>query len=345
MIPVSGRRLRLNGGTSPALKGGVASFNPPIGQSIANDAFGCALHAGHVVKAKAHTVIVTKLVFRQVAVKVFLRTMLVNPVKSALKQAEITFQRVRVNVAAQVFFGGVIDRLVSHHSGASLVVNTGFIRHQACTLGDVFGNDPGGRGAMAACDMEAAHRTAPFYQGHDDALMAVSALLLGSGFAPDVGFVSFDDFALAPDGGREATDRHGFTNAAHHKPGCLVADADSAVDLMGTDAFFAGVDQVERMQPRMQRHLGTFKNRVHCDGKLSAACVALKSAGAMRNALHARQALSRAAVWAHRTVWPNPRFKPFTSFFVVVKHQFVEVVHGCFLVTAGMYGDTRALSR
>src|SRR5258707_405961 len=76
---------------------------------------------------------------------------------------------------------------------------------------------------------------------------------------PDKGFVRFHDLARAAHG-RKAARAKGFTQAMHHEPARLVADAKRAMDLVSRDALLRGRKQEQRGKPFGQRNLAALEN-------------------------------------------------------------------------------------
>ena len=56
--------------------------------------------------------------------------------------------------------------------------------------------------------------------------------------AADIGFVGFDDLALAAERRWGSSDRHGFADAVRHEPRGFVGDAKGALQLLGADTPF-----------------------------------------------------------------------------------------------------------
>lgn len=65
--------------------------NPPIGQTLALNTLECGLGALHIVNLKRSAVAVAKVKFRQVAMQMGLRAMLIDTLHPALEDAEIAF--------------------------------------------------------------------------------------------------------------------------------------------------------------------------------------------------------------------------------------------------------------
>ena len=56
----------------------------------------------HVIKAKLDAVIVPEIVFREIAVQVFLSTVLIDALHAAFEDRIVAFDRIRVNVTHDV---------------------------------------------------------------------------------------------------------------------------------------------------------------------------------------------------------------------------------------------------
>jgi hypothetical protein len=72
--------------------------------------------------------VVAEVKFLQLAVKVLLAAMLIDALHAAFENAEVAFNGVGVNVAANVFLGAVADGFVSRVFLARLGIEAAFVR-------------------------------------------------------------------------------------------------------------------------------------------------------------------------------------------------------------------------
>lgn len=157
---------------------------------------------------------------------------------AALQDGEEAFHGVRVNVTADILVLSVVDLPMAGELGSDLAVLARLIGHERGLAAHLGAQDRGKRLAGDIGDVERAGASAAFDQGKDDLLADASdlaRLALGHvlvGFLPaDVGFVGFDDLAVATH--RGAVVGHGFADPMAHEPGGLVGDAERAVQLVG----------------------------------------------------------------------------------------------------------------
>src|SRR4051794_31816083 len=101
------------------------------------------------------------------------------------------------------------------------------------------------------------------------------------------------------------------------------------MELMGTDTFLAGRQQVCGLEPLVQRNLAVFENRVDGHSELLAALIAPQKTLTSRLALNAMNAIGSdvPAVRAYGAVPPNDAFKPLVGRFFVVKMRFGQDAH------------------
>jgi hypothetical protein len=86
--------------------GFFAPTSPPIGEPLADDAPGRLRHALIVVYPERNALVVAEIKFRQVAVKVLLRNMVVHAVDAAFQDRKVVFGVVGVpKIGADIFLG------------------------------------------------------------------------------------------------------------------------------------------------------------------------------------------------------------------------------------------------
>src|SRR5258706_10875651 len=104
-----------------------------------------------------------------------------------------------------------------------------------------------------------------------------------------------------------------------HEPCSLEGDAKSAVELVRADALLAAGDQIERLQPEMQRHVALLEDGADSDAELAPAGIALVEAKAGRLALELGDAVPSAAMSADGAVRPHLGFYPVVGGFFVLQ--------------------------
>lgn len=115
--------------------------SPPIGEALAFDTGERAIRAGLVIDAQRHALVVSEIEFREVALQVLRRNVMIRSDDAALEDAEIAFDSVRVRVAANVLTKGVIDLLdvvIHRHRNAA---RRAFVSHKRGVRRQLRGQD------------------------------------------------------------------------------------------------------------------------------------------------------------------------------------------------------------
>src|SRR5256885_16224293 len=99
---------------------------------------------------------------------------------------------------------------------------------------------------------------------------------------------------------------------------------------MRTHSLFGRAEQVERLQPNVERNVRTLEHGADGDTELLAAAVlaALPKAGTMRLAFELPMLANGAAMRADRLFGPAQGFEIFPSLISVLKVWLVQRVHG-----------------
>src|ERR1700678_3810744 len=130
--------------------------------------------------------------------KMLFAAMLVDTLHSALEDRIVAFHRIGVDFAAHVLVALVGDAAVLGKLFANSPVMQRAIGHQAAFAFDVVAHDGNDAGDRMPVGMKRTGRAATFNQRHHHVLVVVAANI---GPKPrlltDVGFVGFDDFAVA----------------------------------------------------------------------------------------------------------------------------------------------------
>ena len=82
----------------------------------------------------------------------------------------------------------------------------------------------------------------------------------GSGFAADKVISASKVLPSPPIGGWRRSALHDLADAVHQEPSGFHAAIERALNLPGTDALLAGGDELDRLQPQMQREMAVLEN-------------------------------------------------------------------------------------
>ena len=117
-----------------------------------------------ILAAASGAVRIAEIELADVAVKVLLRTMLVDACHSAFENRVISLCRVRVDdflgFVADIFALAVVDAVVAGEVVAELLILAGFVSHDRRLFGDVGLEDRNEVAGLGAIDMERANLAA-----------------------------------------------------------------------------------------------------------------------------------------------------------------------------------------
>jgi hypothetical protein len=265
-------------------------------------------------------------------------TMLVNAFHSTLENRKESFDGVGMNIgigAGNVFAEHVLSKTMSGKELVERFVLSRIISHYMRVLRYV-GLQDRKQGSQFQVVHNHAARFAGFTvnQGKYFVLMFKAAPNLRTfGFlgevSPDKGFINFNRAAFATEW-RHIAGTHCFANAMRHEPCALESDAKGAMQLIRANAFLAGRDQEDRLQPKAQRDMAGFKYSADFHSEGLAAVIALVSTYASAFALHLADAFYTAAMRAYRTFRPDAGFNESVGGFFVVKVWLRKYAHDCF---------------
>lgn len=267
---------------------------------------------------------------RQIPVQVLPRGVLIDAPHVALEDAEVAFNRVRVDRALQrreVLILAMAHDAVAAELAADVEVVTGLVRHQAGFAGRVLPQDRReGRGLQVIDDHAKGAARLTVNEGHQLQLVMVGAPHGLAGFMADEGLIDLDGDALATERGK-LTGAHGLADTVRQEPGRLVLDLQSAVQLVSGNALLAGGHQDDRLKPPRHGQLGLFEDRAHANGELAAALQAEADA-LLRVRLDRRDALDATAVRANGAVRPDDALNENEGGLLVVEAGEAENGHG-----------------
>src|ERR1700716_3916258 len=177
--------------------------------------------------------------------------MLVDAFHAALEDRTEAFDRGGVDGAANVFIPAMVHAVMADELAADLLVGLMFVSHQGGFAAQVCVNDRGNVRDTRAVNVKTAGRTAALNEGQDYVLVgrAKAALLGLSQGTTEIGFVGFNNAAVAAHRRHETASAHCFANAMGQEPRRFVSDTQGTVKLMGANALLAGCHQEERLKP------------------------------------------------------------------------------------------------
>lgn len=281
-----------------------------VGEALADNALERLVGAHGIVNAQRNTSIVAEIKLLQVAVEVTLATVLVNALHAALKDREVAFDRVRGGGATDVFLGLVAHNLMAHELGTHRLVDVRLVGVQRGRTVGIAVEDRLQRLPVRLVDMERANLAAALDKSEHDALVMEADAGVGLAFLlADVGLVRFKMLAGAAQRIAGAT-LHGMADAVRQEPRRLKGDAQHAMKLVAAHALLAGVEQVNGLQPQVQRDMAGLENGPDLDREGLAALVALPDAQTGGLALECADlgAVGIAAMGAGRAVRPDAGF-------------------------------------
>src|SRR5580700_5493178 len=113
-------------------------------------------------------------------------------------------------------------------------------------------------------------------QRQDRVHVALSAMLdLGEGTAAHKGHVRLDGLAFAAERGGVVTRLHDLADAVHEEPSGFHAAIEGPLYLAGGNALFRPADELDGLQPQMQREMAIFEDRTDTESERLAAGIAL----------------------------------------------------------------------
>lgn len=308
-----------------------------ISEPLPLDAQQGELGARVVINPELDAVAVAEIVFRKISVKMLLAAMLVNSDHAALEDGEIALGAIHAEqgsgnaVPIRIFFAAMIHLAVACKLFSNLGILIGFVGHKVRFARDVCAKNWGQIGLLDALDVERSRFAAPFDQSKNRVLMCVSATDNLAFLAADESLVGLNRSSSAAHR-RQIARPHCFADTMAKEPSGFHAARKHPLNLVGRNAFLAGAHQVNDLQPKMQRQMGTLENGSLPNGELSLAFIALAQAKASSLALHESNALriAVAAMRANWPVWPQLVFDIFESGFLGLKLRCVEngIGHG-----------------
>lgn len=232
----------------------------PVGQSLSNNTTQSEVGARLIVNSDRNTVTVAEVELRQIPVQVLLADVVERPDDAALQDAEVAFDGVAVDVAANVLIRAMVNHAVRSELLADMVVTARRVRHEIGSAVSVLVQDRAQRLSADVGDMVGAGTTATLNQRmHDLLAHAADLRLLGPLglvlvllFAADVGRIGLKGRAFSAHR-RQVANAHGFADTVGKEPSGLVLDLKGAVQLVGRDTLLATANEVDRLKPLVER--------------------------------------------------------------------------------------------
>jgi hypothetical protein len=176
----------------PGLEGRRAcpvSTSRSVGKAFSDDSFDRQISAGAIIDPQLGAVAVAEIELGEVTFQVCFADMLVDAIDAALQDREVALDGVGISLSPDIFFGGVVNRLIVRECGADRRVDVRFIGHEPAVFMGMLGDD-----RVEVCgghvrDVEATDAAATLDQGHDGLFVGDRGVGAVSGFPADVGFI------------------------------------------------------------------------------------------------------------------------------------------------------------
>lgn len=245
---------------------------------------------------------------------------------TALEDAEIAFNGVRVGGPAHVFASPVVDDLMLE-GAVHMAILARVVRAKRGGGVNLLDKDWLEVGGGDALDVGRADRAATLNKREHGFLAPATAkaarrslaLVAVLFLAADERLIGFHDFAFAAKGRFAVYGAHRLANTVRHEPSGFLRNTEHTGELVAGHAELGRAKQERRQHPLMKADLAAFKQGADSHGVLLAAIVALDHATTKRAfrmgfgfaAALRRKALSveRTTVRAVRTIRPTQAFK------------------------------------
>jgi hypothetical protein len=284
------------------------STSRSVGQATTPSAFQDQVGTGGVIDAKLHPIGVPEIKLRQVAMQVRFANMLVDAIDAALKDGVIAFNGIGVDVATYIFLHSVVHGAMLGELPADTGVDWAFIGHKPGIAVDMASNQRSHIGGGDVRNVQTADPSASLNQGDDWVLVGGA----GADFSPDlpsnVGFINLDNPPYAAQR-LEADSLHGLADAMGHEPSGFQGHTHSPVDLVAADPLLARCDEVNGLEPNVQRDMAGFEYGPDLHSEWRHAGVALPETRASGLAVESLGSVEHAAFRANRPIWPEPCFE------------------------------------
>lgn len=256
-----------------------------------------------IVDAKFGAGVLSKIKLGQVSIKMLGIDMLVNADDAALEDREKTFQRVRMHIATPPLELGMVNRAVARRTGK--LENWRAVADQAAALIKMLVQ---ARADAAMVKHDRPDIAAAFDKAQNlDVGLATARTLPGLGRFAHFHIVDFDGLAFAAHRAKVAARCHHEANTVAKVPSGFHAAIEGALKLAGAEALLAGGNELDRLQPQMEREVAILENAADPYRKGLPASVALAQARTAALASQATDGLfvAIAAMGANRAFRPK----------------------------------------
>ena len=259
--------------------------------------------------------VIPKIEFIAVTMKMSLANMMKGAVDTALQERKEAFRRVGISFASHVLASAVIDGFMRSKFLVETAIGKKFVGDDSSFSAYIFADDFFQVFCRHGFNWHRPNVSVSLNQGENGGLISSATATRTFGFATDIGFIGFN---RAGEQIRKRAGFHGMADSVNHKPSRLIGYAERSMNLMAAHALLGSADQIDGMNPMIQRNVRILKDRADSYGKLLAAFTAfIKTLPSWFTRLRLRNdriGLVRFAMRANRTVWPKDIFKVSASF-------------------------------
>jgi hypothetical protein len=152
-------------------------------------------------------------------------------------------------------------------------------------------------------------------------VLLAAMLDLGEGSPAHKGHVRLDGLAFAAERGGVVRRLHDLADAVHEEPSGFHAAIERPLYLAGRDAFLRATNELDGLQPQVQREVAILEDRADANREGLTAGVALAKARTAGLAGQAADPLAIAvsAMRANRAIWPQMGLDVLKRRFLIVK--------------------------
>ena len=305
--------------------GHLRPMSRSISQPLAPDTTDRQIGALQVLNPEGRAGVVPEIIFRKIAIKMFLGTVLIYALHAAFKDAEEPLDGIGADFTPAIFAFAVANKFMAREISLEEFILARFVGHDdgpGINIALEYGNHVF---CFQAVNDHAPRLTAIAVNKAQNLVLVsiATALLLALGFhrtvIADEGFINLDNTAASSEHQPVAV-LQGFADPVPHEPSGLEGDAQGSVQLVCADALLGRANKEHRLKPDMQLDVAGLKNGADLDGEWLAALVALVSAYAGALALQlVNSILTCSAMGANRTVRPYTRLYEFVGRFFIMK--------------------------
>jgi hypothetical protein len=293
-----------------------------IGQALALCPDESAIRPLEVVDPERDPVVVSEVELGGVAVQMRLADVKVAAVDPTLEDREIIFGSVGVpEEGADVFLGAVVHGTVSGELPSDRPIDRAFVGHEVTGAINVCGHYRPESLSGNVLDVEAADPAIALDQRQHGGLGWDLAFPV-CGLAANESLIALNYLICTAERTRSGYTKlgHRFADAMPEEPRCFQPTLKGTLKLAGADALLRGAKQIDRLKPHSHWNVAGLEHSFDLHGEWLAADITLAEPDAIGLAPQPTDLLAgRAAMWAHRTIRPEPRLDIFVSGFFAVE--------------------------